>query len=142
MKAVRLTRANGLNERVQGDAGSIRHLDDAEAEHLVNGLNMAVYAPEHDLHPDAPLEIPVVKREDGIEFPEKSAAVDVPDDFYEDRGPEDLTGFGEDLVVLTMPWVTHSKAKWIEWAVYKGCDPEQAAGMTKNELMGRYGERL
>ena len=67
MKAVRLTRANGLNERVQGDATAIRYLEDAEADLMVNELKLAVYAPEHDPHPSFTAsgvqEIPVVKRE-------------------------------------------------------------------------------
>lgn len=80
MKAVRLTRANGLNERVQGDAGAIRFLEDAEAGDMVRRL-LAVYAPEHDPHPSftagGAQEIPVVKKENAPTPDEVPAAADV-----------------------------------------------------------------
>ena len=34
------------------------------------------------------------------------------------------------------------KQDWIEWAISEGADPEQAANMTKVDLMSRYGSRI
>jgi hypothetical protein len=166
VKAVRLTRANGLNERVQGDATAIRYLEDAEADLMVNELKLAVYAPEHDPHPSFTAsgvqEIPVVKRENAPSgeqvvsmmerglTPEEAARelVQLTEEYglYDDD-PVILPGRAADGDGLTQPWTTHSKAKWIEWALHGSHgqprpDLAEVAGLTKNELMSRYGERL
>ena len=40
------------------------------------------------------------------------------------------------------PQPSDLKQAWIDWAVTQGADPEQAAAMTKADLMSRYGGRL
>jgi hypothetical protein len=135
MKAVRLTRANGLNPQVEGDAGAIRILDDLMAYEMVEVWHNAVYAPEHD--PVPVREIPVVKKEPEL----------TPEDAVQELAglTEELGLYDEPAPVqrqMRMPWVTAPKADWINWAVYRGADAEQAAELTKNELMSRYGERL
>lgn len=171
MRAVRLIRANGLNERVIGDAGAIRVLDDAEALEMVEVWRLAVYAPEHDPGPHswsagAVQEVPVK-----FVGPEAAAArldqlvrdQQLPADFVEaykeETSPQEAA---QELVELTeelnlydepekpapvrpdmrMPWTTASKADWIDWAVHLGAKAEDAALLTKKDLMSRYGERL
>jgi hypothetical protein len=160
MRAVRITQANWLNAEVAGDRGTVKLVSDDMAREAVELWHIAEYAPEYDREqppwPPAPAE-PVV-----TDFP------------AEDRGPEDLTGFGEEPVFvgpeaaaarmdalgipqadddsvsgvlaepegLKMPWSNASKAAWIDWAVHSGADMAEAASLTKNELMSRYGERL
>jgi hypothetical protein len=171
MKAVRLTRANGLNERVQGDAGAIRFLEDAEAGDMVRRL-LAVYAPEHDPHPSftagGAQEIPVVKKENAPTPDEVLDAADVsfagPEhaakrmqklvDYTEELGlyenqqqaqddgfSTERTGQGE-TAEMKQPWTIAPKADWIAWAVQNGEDPQKAAAMKKVDLVSRYGERL
>lgn len=43
---------------------------------------------------------------------------------------------------LELPKPYHSKPDWVAWAVAQGCDPEEAEGMTKNQLQNKYSERL
>lgn len=54
MKAVRLLRANTLNDRVSGDANAIRILSDEEAYELVSVHRIAVYEPRFDPPEPAP----------------------------------------------------------------------------------------
>lgn len=147
MRAVRLTRANGLNERVQGDANTVRFLEDGEADFLVNELKMAVYAPEHDPHPSFTAsgvqEAPAATTERGLTYEEAAQELTQLTEEYGLYDDEPV----QDSAPLVQPWTTHSKAKWIEWALHgshgqPAPDPETVAGLTKNELMSRYGERL
>jgi hypothetical protein len=160
VRAVRLTRANGLNERVQGDANTVRFLEDDEADFLVNELKMAVYAPEHDAHPSFTAsgvqEVPVVKRENAVSGEQAVSMMErglTPEEaaqaltqLTEEYGLYDDEP-AEDRATLVQPWTTHSKAKWIEWALHgshgqPAPDLDTVASLTKNELMSRYGERL
>jgi hypothetical protein len=40
---------------------------------------------------------------------------------------------------LTEPSKTANKPEWVGWAVVKGADPEEADGMTKADLIEKYG---
>lgn len=141
MRAVRLTHACGLNERVIGDAGTPLALDDDEARDLVEVHHLAVYDPVLQARLDAvhsdPVarEIPVVHRADA---PSPDAVLDLADTAAAAQEP--VTSDTE--TALKQPWTTASKATWIDWAVHLGADPAEAAGLTKNELMSRYGERM
>lgn len=158
MKAVRLTHACGLNERVYGDEGTSLVLDDAEAHELVEVHCLAVYAPELD---PVAQEIPVK-----FVGPEKAAArldqlvrdQQLPADFVEaykeEMSPQEAaqelveptalsdSDLGDSPAEMKMPWTTASKADWIDWAVHLGAKAEDAALLTKKDLMSRYGERL
>jgi hypothetical protein len=169
VKAVRLTRANGLNERVQGDKDAIRVLDDAEADDMVRRL-LAVYAPEHDSHPSftagGAQEIPVRKKENAPTADEVLDMTDAsfvgPD--YAAKRMQELVDYTEELGLyekydketgrthpeflpepeMTLPWTTAPKSDWIDWAVHgdHGQPPvtsEDAALLTKRDLMNRYG---
>jgi hypothetical protein len=169
VKAVRLTRANGLNERVQGDMGEIRFLEDSEAGDMVS-INLAEYAPEHD-NVARMLELQrtpltVTEAESAFVGPERAAQrmqelVELTEEMglYENQqpvyeevnAPHPLRDLDEEIreqellkapAEAKMPWTTASKADWIEWAVSKGCEPKMAALLTKQQLMSRYGERL
>lgn len=137
MKSVRLIGSNILTDRSRGDHGEIRHLPDFEAEEIVRqGL-----AEPHgswgvtDGVRDSYLaeEIPLVKRADAIEFPEERTAIDPADLVSAEAPPEPRP---------RRPYGNASKADWITWAIYQGCPEDEAAGLTKAELMSRYGERL
>ena len=137
MKAVRLTRANGVNERIRGDAHTVLIVEDADADEAVR-QELAVYAPEYD--PGVPAqEIPIVKKEPAID------PADVLD--YIEAAEARLNELEKVLTdpaepEMKRPYGNASKAAWIDWAVHSGCDAEEAAGLTKTELMSRYGERL
>jgi hypothetical protein len=140
---------------VRGDAGDIRVLDDDEARDLVESLRHAVYAPEHDpaqvyqqatgqQMPSSPATEPPEPVDTGFVGPDHAAKrIQELVEYTEELGLYENQQAPEDSVPeMTMPWTTAPKATWIDWAVYRGCDPSEAAGMTKNQLMGRYGERL
>jgi len=142
MKAVRLTRANGLNDRWIGDKDAIRILEDEDAADIVERL-LAVYAPEYD-----PQE---------VTRPLGDVAGDVQEAVHAQQDAvQQLTGLAEELSLyedadsepeLKRPYGNHSKAAWTEWALHGDHGQprptaEEAAGLTKNELMNRYGERL
>lgn len=122
MKAVRLTHACGLNERVIGDAGTPLALDDDEARDLVEVHHLAVYDAVLQARLDAAHSDPVAR--------------EIPVVHHADAPPSDTE------TDLKQPWTTASKATWIDWAVHLGADPAEAASLTKNELMSRYGERM
>jgi hypothetical protein len=86
VKAVRLTRANGLNPRVQGEKNSVLILEDGEAAALVEN-SLAVYAPGYDPQPSftagGAQEIPVVKKENA---PAPDEVPDIADAAF--AGPE------------------------------------------------------
>lgn len=42
---------------------------------------------------------------------------------------------------LTQPGKNDPKGTWVGWAVVQGADAEEADGMTKNELIEKYGTR-
>jgi hypothetical protein len=154
MRAVRLTHARWVNERVHGDDGAVLFLDDEEAADVV-ASGAAVYDTRYS-PPPAPAP-PAVKDEDTLRFAGEAerAAADKLVQLTEDLGLYDpvavikedladmpLPGAEPEAEPLTKPWTIHSKAKWVEWAIHCGANPGLAAAMTKNELMGRYGERL
>jgi hypothetical protein len=151
-----------LNPRVQGEKNSVLILEDGEAAALVEN-SLAVYAPGYDPQPSFTAggvqEIPVVKKENAPAPDEVLDAVDAafvgPEHaakriqelveyteelgLYENQQPEQGT-----VTEVRQPWTTAPKGDWIAWAVHNGADPEEAAVMTKAQLMNRYsyGERL
>lgn len=134
MKAVRLTRSQWLNDAVAGDPPQVKFLDDQMAYEAVEVWHIAVYVPELD--------------------PLRGGAADQAQPAAEQPPPEaqavefaGASGEGEEVpepgqAPVRRPYANESKADWVSWAVHNGADPAEAAGMTKNELMGRYGERL
>lgn len=159
MKAVRVTQANCLTDWIAGDAGDIRMLTDQQAYEAVTVHKIAVYAPEHDPVPAAP-PVPVTPEPVTVmEFPgtvvdqdalEAGYPVDVdPEELglYDDGSYPGGTPYpGAEPAVpgaeMKRPYGNASKAAWIDWAVHQGAEAAEAAGMTKNELMNRYGEAL
>jgi hypothetical protein len=171
MKAVRLTHSCWLNDRVHGDTGAILFLEDDEAHGLIV-VGLGMHAPEHEIGsgPEAAQEIPVAKRADAptpdevldqadISFvgPEAAAArmqelVDLTEelglyDIPADDAAAALEEARHGQPEMTRPWTTAAKADWISWAVHgnHGQPPttaENAALLTKSQLMSRYGERL
>lgn len=142
MKAVRLTRAIWLNDRVHGDANDVLNLEDEEARELVETWHNAVYAPEWDRSErNAAAVRPVPQPAPEVVTIEPTA---VSDSDIDDRGPVLEADIPGETVQddAKPPWSNAPKADWVAWAVHKGCKPGEAAGMTKNQLMSRYGERL
>lgn len=131
MRTVRITHSNWVNDWLAGDDGDMRLLTDQQAYEAVELHHLAVYTDNGPELVSSPQAVPVVKIEPGLEFPEEPRAADIPEDSGEQPTAE-----------MKMPWSNASKAAWIDWAAHQGADPEQAAALTKNELMSRYGERL
>ncbi|HEY1700886.1 MAG TPA: hypothetical protein VGG75_14340 [Trebonia sp.] len=157
MRAIRITQANWLNDQVGGDRNDIKLVQDEMAYGAVEVHQIAVYAPEYD-----PVPFPVMPAETAVELQDTPLTVaesagqaerDAADELvkmseelglYDDpphQPWEDAAG-PSDVEPPKMPWITHSKAKWVEWAIHQGANSGLAAAMTKNELMSRYGERL
>lgn len=156
MRHIRLTRSNWLNDHVGGDAGNVILLSDEMARDAVEVHRIAVYAPEFDgaryhQEPVMTVEVPqfVGPEKTAQRIAELTASEVVtiePTVTEADWGLEDndqpYPGAVEAEPELKAPWSNAPKADWVAWAIHKGCDPEQAAGMTKNQLLSRYGERL
>lgn len=51
----------------------------------------------------------------------------------------DADGAAEGAPPVERPAQSAPKGEWIGWAVAQGADPEAAAGMTKADLIDRYG---
>lgn len=93
---------------------------------------------------DLPLPEPIQERltkgllqrvnEDGTPYTEPSA---------EDEGDAGTAGKAPGQQVpglpLTEPSRTANKPEWVGWAVVKGATPEEADGMTKADLIEKYG---
>lgn len=142
IRAVRLTRANGLNERWTGDAGAIRFLEEDDAADIVSRL-LAVYAPEHDPVTFVGPEAAAARIESLTTSPEPVADEgELPDPENPITGRTPGAADIDSAPELKRPYGNHSKAAWVEWAVHQGADAQEAAALTKNELMSRYGERL
>jgi hypothetical protein len=154
MRAIRILQANWLNGEVGGDRNTVKLVRDEMAADAVR-IGIAEYAPEYDRPPAQ--EIPVVVRDDGLQFPGTAEATFA--------GPEAAAQRIQELVDLTeelglyeepaatrqsepepaepaVPEVAATKATWIKWAISQGADLKTVAGLTKTELMSRYGERL
>lgn len=134
MRAIRITQANWLNAEVAGDANTVKRVSDDMARDAV-AIGIAVYAPEYDQDVPPAQAAPVARTEtqpDPGDLLDHIEAV-------ADGHPEDSPLVQAEM---KMPWSNASKAAWTDWAVHQGADPEQVAGLTKNELMSRYGERL
>lgn len=150
MRAIRITRANWLNDAIGGDQNAIRVVEDDMAYEAVEVHGVAVYAPEHD--PASAIPIQHVTPELSIEFPDEPKVIDFPGSAEDPDPPhaswEDAAEPGDiDQAPLEQPWTNASKAAWIEWAVNgdHGQPPitgEQAAALNKIELQHRYGGRL
>ena len=136
-----------------GDQDTVLLLTDEDASFLVSQGN-AVYAPEYD-----PVEF--VGPEKAAERLEQLKAtvteyaataerqLEALDARYgpSAKPPAELPGEREAEPELKQPWSTASKAEWITWAAHgdHGQTPvteEEAAAMTKIQLMSRYGSRL
>ncbi len=149
MRTVRVTHANWVSDWLAGDAGAIRYLTDEQAHEAVEVLALAVYVDGGPYTPPPPpVADPVLTIEPVMtqEHVEANLELAPEDDFpiTVTYGTQELeeTGTSEPAADMKMPWTTHSKAAWIDWAVHNGADPSEAAALTKNELMSRYGERL
>lgn len=163
MKAVRLTRANGVNERIRGDAHTVLVLDDADA-HFAVQQELAVYVDVCAVQVLATSELTAVSDSD---IGEHGPVSEMPDDVFDDLADHiehaaANSDFGSDpryiqkdiersrpepAAEMKRPYGNASKAAWIAWAVHGDHGqpkptPEEAAGLTKTELMSRYGERL
>lgn len=137
MKIVRLTRAVGIGAIV-GDRGTVLFLSDADAEWAVQE-KLAVYIDDgpQSVPPPPPPYRP--EDDDGQTYSDES----VSEEFLAPQAAEVQPEYeDEPQVEMKRPYGNASKAAWIDWAVQKGADPEQAAALTKNELMSRYGEPL
>jgi hypothetical protein len=130
MRVVRLTRSGWWDDEVNGDAGRPLTLTDAKAYEIVEVWKSAVYidgAPS----PKTVMEHP----------PELAEAFTVPREEPRPAEPEDPAS------ALKMPWTNAPKDDWVEWAVRgnhggPAVTAQEAARLTKNQLMSRYGERL
>lgn len=132
MKAVRLTHACALNERVFGDTGTPLALAEEEARDLVENLHLARYDDQLQVQLDTIL----------AQQPQQQAAQELTELTEELGLYRPLDDDDDDDPGMLMPWSNAAKADWIAWAVHKGADAAEAAQLTKNELMSRYGERL
>lgn len=131
MTLIRLRRPYKMDS-VVGDANEVVDTDPATARALVDSGD-AVFEGEQQT---PMLPIPVVKREDGIEFPEQPQIVEVPEDFGESEESEDA--------IAKRPYGNATKAAWVRYAIALDENLSEAAAtaMTKADLMSRYGERL
>lgn len=150
MRQVRITHANWVNDWLAGEAGAIRYLTDEQAREAVEVHHLAVYADGGSYAPPPPPQAePVLAIEPGLQYNEPEEDFPITVTYGNAQEAYDpVKAIEDDLADMPrpaevkMPWTTHSKAAWIDWAVHNGADPEQAAALTKNELMSRYGERL
>ncbi len=162
MRAVILTRAGWWNDQVYGDAGTPLVLDDATAADLVERLRSAVYDPVRQAELDgAPSpqttfvgpEKAAQRLDELTEAAKRDEAMQALVDLTEKMGlydnpvtPQEIASLVPDdtaeASAMKRPYGNASKAEWIEWAVHQGADAAEAAQLTKNQLMARYGERL
>lgn len=92
---------------------------------------------------DLPLPEPIQERltkgmlqrvnEDGTPY------VEEPAEPSEDTGKVPAPGQQVPGPPLAEPSKTANKAEWVGWAVVKGATPEEADGMTKADLVEKYG---
>ncbi len=158
MRTVRITHANWVSDWLAGDAGAIRHLTDEQAYEAVEVLALAVYTDGGSYTPPPPPQAdPVLTIEPVMTQEHVEANLELEEDFpitvtygtepLEEYDPvkaieADLADMPNPGSEMKMPWTNASKAAWVDWAVYKGADPAEAAGLTKIQLMSRYGERM
>lgn len=156
MRAIRITQANWLNDQVGGDQGTVKLVEDGMAREAVEVHRIAEYAPEWDtpgtvsfVGPDAAAErmkqlgVTVTDFEGEREAAERRAqAMQQLAEETEKLGLYDTPAVTDVKLPDSPPAPNDIKMKWIDWAVSQGCSMEDAVGMSKNELMGRYGERL
>lgn len=153
MRAIRITQANWLNEHVGGDAGTVKLVQDEMAHEAVNVHKIAEYAPEWDgqpsfVGPDAAAERMKDLGVTVTEFPAEREAADRAQAMQqlveetENLGLYGTPAAGDIKLPDSPPAANASKMAWIDWAVSQGCAMDDAVSLTKNELMGRYGERL
>jgi hypothetical protein len=128
-----------VNDWLAGDAGASLTLTDQQAYEAVEQHHLAVYADDGpQAAPALQYAEPVITIEPQLdpEFREQVAE-------FMDQNDELLAKLADGKPEpLKMPWSNASKAAWIDWAVHQGAEPEQAAALTKNEHMSKYGERL
>lgn len=134
MRTVRLTHACWLNDRVHGEEDDPLTLDDDEAAvHVRSGLAVYTDGPQ----PEGTPAVPVV--------PDSGTSL-TPDDNDFGQDPRFILEDAERARVtqpeVKRPYGNASKAAWVDWAVHNGADAVEAASLTKNELMSRYGEAL
>jgi hypothetical protein len=156
MKGIRLLYSSIVNPWV-GDRGTCFLVSDDEAAAAV-ATGMLEYIPDDEHN-----SIPVVQVE-GVQVPEHRTVVDLPEEerpremTIEERYAEMLNADGSPRADLfeqeapvaspapsgemKKPYSNRPKSEWIAYAVQQGHDAEEAEGMTKNDLMSLYGERL
>ena len=144
MRRVKLTNAVKMDSphAITGDKGTELALSSAAAHFAVrNGLGEFI---GEELETPGPTraelearEIEIVKREDGIEFPEQRTVID-PADLVSDEDRAEAEGPPK------RPYGNAPKSAWVRYAV--SVDPdlteERADTWTKADLMSRYGSRL
>ena len=146
MRAIRILQANWLNAEVAGDRNAVKLVSDEMARDAVEVHQLAEYAPEYDpvgfVGPEKAAER--LEQLKVTEFPATATPVEqIEADLAEMKLPDEREAEPE----LKQPWSTASKAEWITWAAHgdHGQTPvteEEAAAMTKIQLMSRYGSRL
>ncbi len=161
MRAIRITRANWLNDYVGGDQNAIKIVPDDVARDAVEMHEIAVYAPEHDPVQFVGTEHAAQRTEAlKVKVDEWQPVVDQDD--LAAGSPVDIeaSDFGqpreyieEDIArnrpeePLEIPRSVDNKAAWVRWAVYgdhgqPAVTEEQASAMPKLQLQHRYGGRL
>lgn len=142
MRAVRLTRSGWWDDEVNGDTGRPLWLSDAKAESHV-ALGNAVYDPVLQAQLEgrpSPQTTFVGPEAAAKRLDELKARAEAFEDLLDHI--EAVADGDEPVPEMKRPYGNASKADWIAWAVHNGADEAEVAGWTKNQLMGRYGERL
>jgi hypothetical protein len=160
MRGVRLTHGSIVHPYI-GDVGTRYLLDDEIAAGVV-AAGIAEYVeaqegadPEVLSATDPDADSPVQRALDGVPEDEKPREMTLEERYAELLNPDgspraDLFSLDEEskpaadepAKEIKKPYGNQPKALWAEYAVSKGHDPDEAAGMTKADLMSLYGERL
>jgi hypothetical protein len=140
MKGVRLVRGSIISGWV-GDAGAQFLVeDDVAAEAVASGLLEYTPGDEHNT------AVPVYDPD--ADSPIQHALDEVPEDerpremTIEERYAELSDGTPAEPEELKRPYGNRPKSEWVDYAISKGHDPDEATGLTKADLMSLYGERL
>lgn len=160
MRSVRLTHGSIVYPYI-GDVGTRYLLDDETAAGVV-AAEMAEYVeaqegadPEVLSATDPDADSPMQRAIDGVPEEETPRELTIEERYAELLNPDgsprvDLFTLDEDTQhaadepkkEVKKPYENRPKSEWIAYAVSKGHDPDEAAGMTKADLTSLYGERL